>query len=141
MRLLKAREAVMRSFIPVLREHDLSAQQWRVLRALLEVDDRDASEISERCAILLPSLSRILQNLDRRGLIRRKTCVNDQRRSLISITKNGRRLAEVIAPVSEERYDDITLRFGEDNLATLYELLGDLIDCMEYDDTTESDET
>ncbi len=129
----------MRSFLPVLREHDLSAQQWRVLRALIEVDNRDASEISERCAILLPSLSRILQNLDRRGLIRRKTCANDQRRSLISITKKGRRLVEAIAPLSEERYDDITRRFGKNNLATLYELLGELIDCMEYDDSTEPD--
>lgn len=131
----------MRSFLPVLREHDLSAQQWRVLRALIEIDDRDASEISDRCAILLPSLSRILQNLDRRGLIRRKTCVNDQRRSLISITKKGRRLVEVIAPLSEERYDDITRRFGKGNLATLYELLGELIDAMEYDDTTEPKKT
>lgn len=141
MRLLKARDVVMRSFLPVLRAHDLSAQQWRVLRALMEVDDRDASEISEQCAILLPSLSRILQNLDGRGLIRRKTCVKDQRRSLISITKKGRRLVDVIAPLSEERYDDITRRFGADNLATLYALLGELIDSMEYDDTTEPDET
>jgi homoprotocatechuate degradation regulator HpaR len=131
----------MRSFLPGLRAHDLSAQQWRVLRALMEVDGRDASEISGRCAILLPSLSRILQNLDRRGLIRRKTCANDQRRSLISITKKGRRLVEVIAPLSEQRYDDITRRFGEDNLAALYELLGELIDCMEYDDTTAPDDT
>ena len=141
MRLLKAREAVMRSFLPVLRAHDLSAQQWRVLRALMEVDGQDASEISGRCTILLPSLSRILQNLDRRGLIRRKTCVNDQRRSLISITKKGQRLVDAIAPLSEERYDDITRRFGENKLATLYDLLGELIDCMEHDDTTEPDET
>ena len=48
MRLLKAREAVMRNFLPSLREHDLSAQQWRVLRALVEGQDRDASEISEQ---------------------------------------------------------------------------------------------
>ena len=134
MRLLKAREAVMRNFLPSLREHDLSAQQWRVLRALVEGQDRDASEISERCAILLPSLSRILQNLDGRGLISRKTCDEDQRRSLISITRKGRRLVEEIAPISEERYDDITRRFGEENLATLYDLLGQLIECMQQGD-------
>jgi homoprotocatechuate degradation regulator HpaR len=140
MRLLKAREAVMRNFLPSLREHDLSAQQWRVMRALVEVNGRDASEISERCAILLPSLSRILQNLDRRRLISRKTCEKDQRRSLISITKKGRRLVEKIAPVSEQRYNDISRRFGEDNLATLYDLLGQLIDCMECDEPTESEQ-
>lgn len=139
MRLLKAREAVMRNFLPSLREHDLSAQQWRVLRALVEEEERDASEISERCSILLPSLSRILQNLDRRDLISRKTCGVDQRRSLISITPEGRRLVDQIAPVSEERYDDITRRFGEKNLAALYQLLGELIDCMEHDDATKPD--
>lgn len=129
----------MRNFLPSLRQHDLSAQQWRVLRALVEEDDRDASDISERCAILLPSLSRILQNLNRRGLIRRKTCEDDQRRSLISITRKGRRLVEEIAPISEERYDYITRRFGADNLAALYELLGQLIDCMEQDETTDTE--
>jgi|TARA_B100001971_G_scaffold70366_1_gene64870 homoprotocatechuate degradation regulator HpaR len=131
MRLLQAREAVMRSFLPSLREHDLSAQQWRVLRALVEVDNRDASQIAQRCAILLPSLSRILQNLDGRGLISRKTCDEDQRRSLVSISRKGRRLVDKIAPLSEERYDDITRRFGQENLAALYDLLGELIDCME----------
>jgi homoprotocatechuate degradation regulator HpaR len=139
MRLLKAREAVMRNFLPSLRAHDLSAQQWRVLRALQEEDGRDASEISERCTILLPSLSRILQNLDRRGLIRRKTCKEDQRRSLISITKKGRRLVEEIAPVSEERYDDIARRFGDENLTALYDLLGQLIDSLEPEEISEPD--
>jgi homoprotocatechuate degradation regulator HpaR len=134
MRLLKAREAVMRKFLPSLREHDLSAQQWRVLRALMEKNERDASEIAQRCEILLPSLSRILQNLDGRGLIRRKPCGKDQRRSLISITARGRKLVNEIAPVSEERYDHIAERFGERKLAQLYELLGEFIDCMEEDD-------
>lgn len=140
MRLLKAREAVMRSFLPTLREHELSAQQWRVLRALVEADERDASDISERCAILLPSLSRILQNLDRCGLIRRKSCAADQRRSLISITAKGRRLVEKISPLSEDRYDDITRRFGKENLDKLYELLGQLIQCMERDEPSEPED-
>ena len=34
MSLLRAREAVMRQFRPSLREHGLTEQQWRILRAL-----------------------------------------------------------------------------------------------------------
>ncbi|NNC78155.1 MAG: homoprotocatechuate degradation operon regulator HpaR [Woeseiaceae bacterium] len=131
MTLLKAREAVMRKFMPSLREHDLSAQQWRVLRALNEVKSRDASEIAEQCSILMPSLSRILRNLEDRKLIRRKSCPDDQRRSLISITAKGRGLVDRIAPVSEERYDEIARRFGRKNLADLYDQLGKLIECLE----------
>ncbi len=134
MALLKAREAVMRKFLPSLREHDLSAQQWRVLRALMEAPHRDASEIAERCAILLPSLSRILQNLERRSLVRRKPDKNDQRRSLVSITTKGVRLVEEIAPISEERYRLIAEKFGEQRLSDLYEMLAELIDCLEDDE-------
>ena len=129
--LLKARESVMRKFMPSLREHDLSAQQWRVLRALNEVKSRDASEIADQCAILMPSLSRILRNLESRKLIRRKSCPDDQRRSLISITAKGRGVVERIAPISEERYDEIARRFGKKNLADLYDMLGRLIECLE----------
>jgi len=34
MELLKAREAAMERFRPMLREHGLTEQQWRVIRAL-----------------------------------------------------------------------------------------------------------
>lgn len=131
MTLLKAREAVMRKFMPALREHDLSAQQWRVLRALNEVKSGDVSEIADQCSILMPSLSRILRNLENRKLIRRKSCPDDQRRSLISISAKGRSLVARIAPVSEERYDEIARRFGKRNLAGLYDMLGELIECLE----------
>ena len=94
MALLRAREAVMRKFSPALKEHDLSPQQWRVIRVLVEEDDLDATEIAERCALLMPSLSRILQNLHKRGLVSRKTASNDQRRSIVSITSAGRRAVQ-----------------------------------------------
>jgi homoprotocatechuate degradation regulator HpaR len=128
MTLLKAREVVMQEFIPHLRAHDLSAQQWRVLRALQEEDELDATEIAERCALLMPSLSRILQNLERRELISRATSARDQRRSLVSLTGNGRELFEKIAPLSEERYQTITEKFGYGKLELLYELLDELIE-------------
>ena len=38
MALLRAREAVMRGFRRVLREHGLNEQEWRIIRALKEVD-------------------------------------------------------------------------------------------------------
>ena len=41
MALLRAREAVMRGFRRVLREHGLNEQEWRIIRALREVDQID----------------------------------------------------------------------------------------------------
>lgn len=132
MSLLKAHEAVLRMFMPHLRAHDLSTQQWRVMRALAETDALDISELADRCSLLRPSVSRILQNLESRGITRRKTCRQDSRRSLVSITPKGRRLIAEIAPESEARYDFIESQVGRDKLTQLYDLLDHLVSALDH---------
>lgn len=131
MSLLKAREAVMKNFLPHLREQDLSPQQWRVLRALYDGRDDggngvEMTKLAEECYLLMPSLSRIIQNLFRRGLVGRQTAKIDQRRTLITLTKEGAELVELMAPQSEARYQHITEVFGYGKLELLYELLDEL---------------
>jgi homoprotocatechuate degradation regulator HpaR len=131
MSLLKAREAVMKKFIPHLREHDLSPQQWRVLRALNEVDEVEMTELAEQCFLLMPSLSRIIQNLTKRDLINRRISEKDQRRSLIRLTASGRAMVTIIALESERRYQHITEVFGYGKLELLYELLDELVEKLD----------
>lgn len=132
MSLLKAREAVMKNFLPHLRENDLSPQQWRVLRALYDEREENGrgvemTQLAEECYLLMPSLSRIIQNLCRRGLIDRQTAKQDQRRTLITLSSEGASLVELMAPQSEARYQHITRAFGYGKLELLYELLDELI--------------
>lgn len=131
MSLLKAHEAVLRTFIPHLRVRDLSTQQWRVMRALAESEALDLSELSDACSLLRPSISRIVQNLEARGIIERGPCARDSRRSLVTITEKGLHLITEIAPESEARYDYIESRFGADNLAQLYRLLHSLEEALD----------
>ncbi|MBB6523050.1 homoprotocatechuate degradation operon regulator HpaR [Pseudoteredinibacter isoporae] len=131
MSLLRAREAVMKKFMPALKAHNLSAQQWRVIRALEAAGDLDISELSEACYLLMPSLSRIIQNLESRGIVLRKSSSSDQRRSLISLTEAGRDIFIEIAPKSSERYEFISERFGPGKLELLYELLEELVEKIE----------
>ncbi len=131
MSLLKAREAVMKTFIPHLREHGVSPQQWRVLRALYDTNGVEMTELSETCFLLMPSLSRIIQNLETRQLISRRKSDTDQRRSIISITDEGAGLVELMAPESEARYKYITEVFGYGKLELLYELLDELVNKLE----------
>lgn len=128
MSLLRAREAVMKKFMPSLKEHNLSAQQWRVIRALQEDDGLEISELSVRCQLMMPSLSRIIKNLELRMLIERQPVETDQRRSAIYITQSGRELFRLVAPKSIERYEDITEKFGYGKLELLYDLLDELVE-------------
>ena len=131
MALMRAREAVMKNFIPSLRENNMSPQQWRGIRALNEQEGLDLSELAERCFLLMPSLSRIIQNLEKRGLINRVQSKKDNRRSVISLTDDGLVVFRKIAPKSVERYNYITERFGYGKLELLYELLDELVEKLD----------
>src|SRR5438270_11745327 len=89
MSLLRAREAVMRQFRPSLRDHGLTEQQWRILRALASVDTIEVTELARVAFLLGPSLSRILRDLEARQLIQRRVVKADQRRALVSISVRG----------------------------------------------------
>ena len=125
MELLKAREAAMARFRPLLRRHGLTEQQWRAIRALAEFDSLDASELAARSVLLAPSLTRILQRLEIQGLIERKTHESDQRRQVVVLTPAGRRRINRIAPELEALYADIEREFGAERLESLYTLLAD----------------
>ncbi len=126
MSLLRAREAVMRQFRPSLRNHGLTEQQWRILRALTSVDQIEVTELARVAFLLGPSLSRILRDLEARQLIERKAAETDLRRAVVSISAKGMKLIEAVAPSSEAIYAEITRRYGARKLAELHEMLGAL---------------
>ena len=126
MSLLRAREAVMRQFRPSLREHGLTEQQWRILRALASIEAAEVTELARTAFLLGPSLSRILRDLEARNLIERKTAKTDQRRSMVSISPKGVKLMASVAPTSEAIYAAITRRYGVRKLAELQQMLGEL---------------
>ncbi len=124
MALLRAREAIMRRFRPILGEHDVTEQQWRVLRALDDAHEPiTVGELIDRTFLLGPSLSRMLVTLDDRGLITRSTDRDDARRSQVAISRSGRRLVAEIAPHSETVYSEIGTQLGPADLQLLYDLL------------------
>jgi homoprotocatechuate degradation regulator HpaR len=126
MSLLRAREAVMRQFRPSLRNHGLTEQQWRILRALAANDAIEVTELARVAFLLGPSLSRILRDLEARQLIERKVAKSDLRRAVVSITAKGVSLIEAVAPSSEAIYAAITKRYGVRKLAELQDMLGEL---------------
>ena len=101
-------------------------QQWRVLRALTAVETIEIMALAERTFLLPPSLSRILKDLDERGLILRRASKTDLRRGLVSISARGRDLIAKAGEHSEAIYAGITERYGADRLAQLQDMLREL---------------
>jgi len=115
----------MSRFRPMLRQHGLTEQQWRVIRALAAYQKVDASELAKRSFLLAPSLTRILQFLERKKLVKRSSDANDQRRYVFVLTGKGHRIYDEVGPDSELLYADIEKEFGVEKLESLYGLLAE----------------
>jgi homoprotocatechuate degradation regulator HpaR len=119
MALLRAREAVMARFRPLLAAHDLNEQQWRVIRVLAESGPRDATDVARQAAILAPSLTRMIRAMTDRGLITRVSDPADGRRAMLALTLQGETLFQTISPQSAAIYDGITADAGAERVARL----------------------
>ena len=124
--MLRAREAMMVSFRPILAKHGFTEQQWRVLRVLSEKGTSDAGQVAFDACILAPSLSRIIGKLENQKLITRFINDKDGRRINLSITSDGQDFLNIIAPDVDIVYKAIHKRYGEEKLSNLLDLLGEI---------------
>ena len=124
--LLRARERVMGPIRHLLSDVDLTEQQWRVLRVVQESGKVDPTEIAEQACLLLPSLTRILQKLEQKGLISREQDMVDRRRQVIRITAAGEKIIDANIAASIAIVDRTRQKMGEDRYEALLDLLNQL---------------
>ncbi len=124
--LLRAREAVMSHFRPLLTAHDITEQQWRVVRTLGETGAMDATELAARACLLAPSLTRIVRTLEERGFVSRERDEADARRAVIRITAKGLDFIREVTPASRAIYAEMEAKLGRERIEALLDMLQDL---------------
>ena len=129
--LMRARERVMSPIREMLAKSDITEQQWRILRSLSEFGEMDSTSLAERSALLTPSLTRIINSMQSKGLVLQRRDEIDKRRQMITITASGQKiiddnLAEATAIMQKVKHS-----LGSDN----YEKLLDLLSLLEKSDT------
>lgn len=129
--LLQAREAVMTSTRPSLRDQGLSDQQWRVLRVLgehaEEADGIETGRVAREAFLLGPSLTGVLARMERDGLITRARCTQDARSTVVRATELGLAKVQALSQTIEAHYAWMEQQLGKDHLNALYALLDGVI--------------
>ena len=99
--LLRTTDSLSRGIVQVLREDDLSATQYNVLRILRGAPDGLAcGEIANRMITRDPDVTRLLDRLERRKLIERGRDPQDRRTVMAKITRDGlKMLARLDEPI------------------------------------------
>lgn len=123
LRLLEARETVMRRFRPLITEEGLTEQQWRILRVLAERSPLEPGQIADACSILSPSLTGILARMETVDLVTRTQSSSDQRRQLVGLTARSLEIVERMIPRIEAEYRRLEDDWGADTVEALHAML------------------
>jgi homoprotocatechuate degradation regulator HpaR len=107
----------------MLADTGLTEQQWRVLRVLSEYGPQDATKVSERACLLLPSLTRIVHTLNQKGLLTRRENLTDRRKQTLEITAAGQKILDDNLGETLEILASFKSKLGEENYEHLLDLL------------------
>jgi DNA-binding MarR family transcriptional regulator len=88
----------------VFREHgeDITPEQWAVLIRLWERDGLAQSELSDATFRDAPTMSRIIDSMEKRGLLERREHAHDRRVRVVHLTRHGKSLEKKLVPLVEE---------------------------------------
>jgi len=122
--LCRTTDLLSRRLADLLKAVDLSANQYNVLRILRGAEEGlPCGEIGNRMITRDPDITRLLDRLEKRGLIERWRDTNDRRVVLARITLEGRELlARMDEPVREAHRKQLG-HLGRERLRALTELL------------------
>ena len=122
--LLRTTDMLSRGLMRVLKDEDLSATQYNVLRILRGAPEGlPCGEIASRMITRDPDITRLLDRLEKRGLIGRCRETRDRRMVMARITPEGLKvLGRLDEPVQEGHRRQLG-HLGRDRLRALVELL------------------
>lgn len=108
--IVRTADLIRRRFSQLVEPHGISGQQYNVLRILrgARPEALPTLTIAERMIERTPGITRLLDRLERKGLVRRERCASDRRQVLCEITRQGLVLLEKLdGPIG--RADDEAL--------------------------------
>jgi DNA-binding MarR family transcriptional regulator len=122
--LLRATDRLSRGLVAVLKTEDLSGNQYNVLRILRgAIEGLPCGEIGNRMITRDPDITRLLDRLEKRGLISRSRETRDRRMVMARITPSGLKLlGRLDEPVLEAHRKQLG-HLGRERLRALTELL------------------
>ena len=94
--LLRTADLVRRAVSQAVETHDITLQQYNVLRILRGAGEKGLPtlEIADRMIEHAPGVTRLLDRLEAKGLVRRERCREDRRQVLCWLTPAGLELVE-----------------------------------------------
>lgn len=106
-----------------LRPGRMTLARWRTLAVLNASNGRSIGELASYMVIEQPALSRIINQMERDGLVNRKIANNDHRVVRVYLSAEGRRMFRKIRPLELSHYAQLIDGLKDSELSQLEKLL------------------
>jgi DNA-binding MarR family transcriptional regulator len=84
-------------------EHDLTAKQYGLLRAVERSDDITTTSLTELLGKAQPAITQMLNRLEKNGYITRAVNAQDKRKRELRLTKKAQRVLDSVEPIGPTR--------------------------------------
>ncbi len=126
--LLRTADLMRRLITGLVEPHGLTMQQFNVLRILrgAEAEGRDGVptlDIADRMIEQTPGVTRLLDRLEGKGLVRRQRCPKDRRQHLCWITPKGLAILQKMDEVSMHANEELMKGLRAKERETLIRLM------------------
>ena len=112
--LRRAQIAVFRDFFAAFEAFDIRPAQYSILTLIERNPGRKQSEVSEALGIQRTNFVAMIDELQRRGLVRRDAAPNDRRSYALMLTEEGRRLMGELHEEAERHEQRMADAIGAD---------------------------
>lgn len=110
-----------------LKDHDITTEQWSVLYQIYQSQGMIQKEIAERAAKDRPTVTRIIDILEAKGLVRKQTAQGDRRSFVVFSTEQGKALIQATLPLERSVVEDVKGMMTPEEYVMLMELLQRII--------------
>ena len=98
---------------------NLSREQWSILAVLYHTDGVSQQILADATNRDKPSVTRLVDNLEKLGLVERRDHETDRRLNLIFLTNKGKKLEEPILKVVNDAIDETTKGLTEEQILAI----------------------
>ena len=102
---------------------NITIEQWSVLYHLWKEDGRSQQQLCNATFRDKPSITRLVDNLEKLNLVKRVAAENDRRINLIYLTKNAQKLEEETMMIADETLNEALKTVPADRIDVCKEVL------------------
>jgi len=101
----------------------VTVAEWVVLRELFDCDGIAPSELAERLGMTRGAISKLIDRLVRKGLVRKTAGKEDRRYQSVALTKDGQNLVPKLAALADQNDEEFFGDLGAAERETLMKLM------------------